>query len=345
MNTKIINRANLLHNLDYCKSKFANICAMVKADAYGHGAKFVVNTIKNKVQFFGVANASEALSLKKIAKDCNILIVGKSSFNKALIEQNISLTITDLSTCQKVLAICKKHNLNAKLHIAVNTGMNRLGVCSQKDFLNILNFIEQNKNYLTLQGVFTHCFDADIKKTHFYAQMKEFYNYVKLVQDKNVIVHIGGSYVLQHIIPSFVNMVRVGYFLYGYGNKKLKPVMRITSTIINIFNCKKGEYVGYGNTKLLNDAKIATISIGYGDGLQRRLSNNYCVQVNGKSAKIVGNVCMDMCMIDVTNISCKVGEKVTVLQNAPLMAKIVQTSPYEILTNFGSLRAKNLIID
>lgn len=344
-NIKIINKNNLLHNLEIINKYNKNVCVMVKADAYGHNLKTVVNILKNKVQWFGVANIQEALQVKKIDKNNKVLIVGKSANYYNIIKNGISFTIDSIKEINNIIIICQKHNLKANIHIAINSGMNRLGVKGLNEFKSMLNVINQNSDIINLEGVFTHCFDADCKNNHFYEQMQCFYKYVKLVKDKNILIHIGGSFVLKHKIPDFVNMVRVGYFLYGYGKSGLKPVMKVESKIIKIIYAKAGEYVGYGNkTKLINDTKIAVVPIGYADGLPRTISNKkYLVHINLQRAYVLGNICMDMCMLDVTNINCKVGDKVVCFNNANKLAKIASTSPYEILTNFQKLRGKTAV--
>lgn len=343
-NIKIINKSNLLHNLKIVQKYNKNICVMVKADAYGHNYKTIINELKNKVQWFGVANEQEALQVNKIDKNNKVLIVGKSADYYNIIKNGISFTIDSTKEINKIINICQKHNLKANIHIAINTGMNRLGVKDLNEFKSMLNVIKQNSDIINLEGVFTHCFDADCKNNHFYEQMQCFYKYVKLVKDKNILIHIGGSFVLKHKIPNFVNMVRVGYFLYGYGKSGLKPVMKVESKIIKILDAKAGEFVGYGKTKLVNDTKVAVVPIGYADGLPRIISNKkYSLQINQQNAYVLGNICMDMCMLDVTNLNCKVGDKVICFDNANKLAKVVKTSPYEILTNFQKLRGKTVV--
>lgn len=336
-NKKIINKDNLIYNLNKCKKIFPNICAMVKANAYGHGDVKIVEALKKHINFFGVASAKEALALRKKFDDINILVVGKTRDYKRLIKNNISFTIDSILELNAIEKICKQVNTKAKIHIAINTGMNRIGIKDITEYEQILNTISQNK-FLVLQGIFTHVFDADKKENHFYEQMNVFYKYVQQIKDKNILIHIGGSFVLKHKIPSFVNMVRIGYFLYGYGMRGLKPVMQIESKIIKIIDCKSDEYVGYGNNKLKQNTKVAIVPMGYADGLHRRLSNKYYVYIKDGKCKIIGNICMDMFMVDITNVECTVGDKVLVMKNALAIADIVQTSPYEVLTSFNQLR-------
>ena len=255
-NIKIINKSNLLHNLKIVQKYNKNICVMVKADAYGHNYKTIINELKNKVQWFGVANEQEALQVNKIDKNNKVLIVGKSADYYNIIKNGISFTIDSTKEINKIINICQKHNLKANIHIAINTGMNRLGVKDLNEFKSILNIINQNSNKINLEGVFTHCF----------------------------------------------------------------------------------------KTKLVNDTKVAVVSIGYADGLPRIISNKkYSLQINKQNAYVLGNICMDMCMLDVTNLNCKVGDKVICYDNANKLAKVVKTSPYEILTNFQKLRGKTVV--
>ncbi|MBQ7884785.1 MAG: alanine racemase [Clostridia bacterium] len=336
-NKKVISQENLIHNFNVCQKAFSNLCVMVKANGYGHGAKVIVRALKSKASFFGVATAKEAIELRKAFSDINILVVGKATRFDFLIKNNISFAVDSLNEIKIAEQIAIKHTNIAKIHIKINTGMNRLGTKSLNEFLSMLNYCNTSKNII-LEGVFTHVFDADCNTSHFYEQMQEFYCYVKHINNPNVIIHIGGSFVLKHKVPSFVNMVRVGYFVYGYGKKGLKPVMTVCSRVIKVTNCKAGEFVGYGKTKLKHNSKIAVVGMGYADGLMRRLSNEYFVNINGRLCKIVGNICMDMFMVDVSNASVRVGDKVIVLDNAEQMAKTANTSAYEILTAFNLLR-------
>ena len=272
------------------------------------------------------------------------MVVGKSLTYRELIKNKIEFTIDSVKELHRVLKDCKSCRKQAKIHIAINTGMNRIGVKNLSDFREILNFIEAHKKYLCLIGIFTHCYDADGLKTNFYKQMKKFEKFYYIVKDKKILIHIGGSYCLNHKLPSFVNMIRTGFFLYGYGKLNLKPVMRIESKIIKLTPCKKGEYVGYGKTKLKKDKTIATVPLGYADGVLRQVSNKAYVKINGLKCKIIGKVCMDMFMVDVTGVNAKIGDRVVVFNNAEYFAKLSKTSPYEILTNFSKARANIKVI-
>lgn len=334
-NYKILNKQNLINNINYCKNKY-NIMAMVKANAYGHGYKQIAKILNNYVEWYGVANEVEAINLRKVTNK-KILIVGKSLNYEKLILKNISITIDSIDEIKQINKLATKLKCIANLHIKINTGMNRLGIKNLRYFKLMVSLIINSK-YLKLEGVFTHCFDADEKENNFSNQMKEFEKYVDYIKDKHVLIHIGGSYVLNHKLPHFINLVRVGYFLYGYGNKYLKPIMTIESEIIEIQDCKKLNFVGYGKTQIKKDKKIAIVPFGYADGFSRSLSKLGCVLINNQECSIIGNVCMDMIMVDITNVNAKIGTKVQVFTDAIKVAKIVKTSPYEILTNFMKAR-------
>lgn len=344
-NVKLINKSALLNNLNFCQNKCNNIMAIVKANAYGHGLKQVVKAIENKVNFWGVSNEKEALKLKKILSvQSNILVVAKCNGYSVLIKNNIHITIDNLQELTKLATICKKLNKCAYAHIAINTGMNRIGVKTLNYFKKMLQFIKNNTQ-IVLAGIFTHCYNADQNNRHFHIQMQKFAKFVEMVDYTKILVHIGGSFCLNHKLPVFVNMVRCGFFLYGYGNKQLKPVMQVMSKIIKIVNCKKGEYVGYGKTRLKKDKVIAVVPIGYADGIGRKLSNKVYVEINGIKCKSVGKICMDCMLVDITNARAKLGDNVNVYTNADYFAKLTRTSPYEILTNFNNSRCKTLLIE
>jgi len=343
VNIKYINKQALLHNVNVCKSQFPNIMAMVKANAYGHDVKQIVKILKDEVCFWGVANVDEALQLKKLlGVNHTILVVGKTSRFASLVKNKIDISIDCLNELKRINKICQEYDIKANLHIAINTGMNRIGVKSVSKFKQLLIFINQSK-WLKLKGVFTHCFDEDLNNNHFINQMKVFKKFVDCVKKKDILIHIGGSFCLNNHIPAFVNMVRVGYFLYGYGRSDLKPVMSIESKIIKITYCKKGEYLGYGQMELDKDKKIALVPLGYADGIPFDFAGGGRVCVKNNHCPILGRACMDVMMVDVSNVDTHVGDRVVVFNDAEYYASITKTLPYEILTNFSKARTMTLV--
>lgn len=340
---KIIDGKKLYENINFCKERCSRpIMAMVKADAYGHGAKSIVKLLKDKCEWFGVVNYKEAKLVRKIAESAKILNVGKDKKYKLLIENNIDISVDNIVELRGIESVCSKFILCARVHIEVNTGMNRYGVKSINEFVKMLKFIKHS-NYIKLIGLFTHFYDEDEAINHFDEQMCEFEKYVKLAP-KDVIIHIGGSFCLNHNLPNYIDMVRAGFFIYGYGDKCVKPVMAVQSKIVKIIECKKGENVGYGKNVLCKPKKIAIVPIGYADGMPRKLSNIGHVYVGKNRCKIIGKICMDCLMIDVSGLSVKMGDLVEVFKNANDFARWAKTSPYEILTNFSKARTKRLII-
>lgn len=343
VNIKLLNRDNLIHNYNLCKNIAGRVMVMCKADAYGHGIEDVVGILKQKCNWFGVASTLEAIRVRRIAGDgANILVVSKSEKFDLLIKNNIHITVDDISEVEAINEFGEKLKRRAYVHIAINTGMNRIGVNDVAEFKKIIDRIGISK-YITLVGVFTHMYDADENPNHYKNQIDDFKRYLKFIP-KGVICHIGGSYCLDGEMPKFVDMVRVGFALYGYGNLNVRPVMSIWSRIIKISSVKTGENVGYGNNLLKFDKLIATIPLGYADGIPRRISKKGYVKICGKICKVVASVCMDCILVDVTKIKAKVGDKVLVMDDATKMAKWANTSTYEVLTGFAKARTKCLII-
>ena len=362
---KIISKKNLLNNIKWVKELTAKqtlICAMVKANAYGHGLEQVVQAVKEDVDFFGVANLDEALGVRLLAPLSKVLIVGKTDDFIMAIENDISFSIFSLQEMQNLIQ--KMNNYAGlkipKIHIKINCGMNRFGVSSISEFQKVYKLALANN--IIVEGVFTHFSTAGVDEEIFVKQKLKFKNFIKEIPNNQLpIIHIGGSgvllknnkktiYKLPEIDLDF-NMVRVGILLYGYSPSKkidgLKKVMKIESKIVQIISVKKGEYVGYGkNFRAKKDMQVAIVPIGYADGLLRAYSKGSLkiIKKIGESrkiynSKIIGNICMDLTMIDVSEVeNVEVGDRVIVLDNAEKMANELSTISYEILTNFSKLR-------
>jgi len=346
-----INKKNLIDNLKTIKNKAKNkkICAMVKANAYGHDLKTVVLTLKNNVDFFGVANTEEALKIRNYAYKNKILLCGAYNKDKLknLILNKISLTVFSFFQLKEILKECKIVKEKAYLHIKINTGMNRLGIKNIKSLKVMLNFINKNNNYLILEGVFSHLFNSESKELS-NSQYLKFINFIKNIKNLNCInIHFENSRGLFNNVDylNICNMVRVGISLYGLEieNEKLKPVLSVKSQIIEIQKVNEEEYVGYGKTIIERDGRVAILPLGYADGILRNYKNNY-VYVNDKPCKII-NVCMDMILVDITNVNSKVGDVVTVISNdnkklnsVSFISKNVNTISYEIVTKLNQNR-------
>ena len=375
-NDLILSKENLLNNIKIIKKTAGEkkICAMVKANAYQHNLKFVVTNLKNYVDFFGVSNTEEAISVRNLTNK-KILICGlydKENL-KNLILNNISLTITSIKQLKEIVLVVKNlqkeyefnknidknlnyvcdgnciniHNIKAKIHIKINTGMNRLGVKNINYFKKILNFISVNNQYLILEGIYSHLFNAEntgLARTQYY-RFLNFLNFLPSLD--NLIIHLENSRGLFNNVDFFkvCNMARVGIALYGLEikNKGLKPVLSLNSKIVAIQKVKFDDYVGYGKEYISKNGKVGVVPIGYADGIVRSYKNAF-VFVNNVPCKIL-NVCMDMIIIDVTNIKTKIYDNVEIISNltnklnsANSLAKHLNTIAYEIVTNIKHSR-------
>lgn len=355
-NSLNLNKENLLNNLKIIKNKAKDkkICAMVKANAYGHGLKNVVLMLRNVVDFFGVANTEEALEVRQYSYKSKILICGNINKEKlaSIILSDISISVFSLKDLYEIIKIAKQTKNKAKIHLKLNTGMNRLGFKDEKTIKKAINIIENNKEYLVLEGVFSHLFCSESKELS-QKQYLKFINFLNLFKNLSCInIHLENSRGLFNNVDSFniCNMVRVGISLYGLSieNEKLKPVLSLKSKIIAKQKVCKEEFVGYGKEILENAGVVGILPIGYGDGILRGYKNSF-VYVNEKPCKIL-NVCMDMILIDLTNTNAKVGDEVTIISsdnskinNANILSKNLNTISYEIVTNLKHNRLNKIV--
>ncbi|MCD7775696.1 MAG: alanine racemase [Clostridiales bacterium] len=313
-----INLDALLHNfnaLAACVEKDVKLCAVIKADAYGHGAVPAAHLLEDKADYFAVATADEAIELRNAGIKIPILILSYTHEDdfEALIENNISMTVFTLDTAEKLQKAAEKLNKKALIHIAIDTGMTRIGFnLSDKSAEDILN-ISKMPN-IEIQGIFSHYACADMTdKTTSVNQTEKFKCFVKKCESLGVkfpIHHLCNSAGISEFSEHF-DMVRMGISLYGlYPSEEvdkskvaLIPAMTYKSHIIYIKDVPKGQGVSYGHIyKTPTTRKIATVAAGYADGYPRALSNKGRVIVKGCYAPIVGRVCMDQFMIDISDI-------------------------------------------
>ncbi len=333
--------ARLSINLDNLKENIENIrkyvdsnknsdidkiemLVMVKADGYGAGIVEVSKYLeKQGVRYLGVAYLIEAKKIleSSINKDENINIVMFSNILLEEIEEavrlNVILSVSDIETAKNIDKEGLRQGKKVRVHINIDTGMTRLGVDSK----NIDGFITDIKNLsnIEIEGVFTHLSSADTDERYTKSQVDIFKQVLDKMKEESIkpkYIHICNSAGVLLKVAEFCNMVRVGIAVYGYypdkslknifikNNKfRLNGIFKLEASICNIKEVDEETYISYSKTYITKrKSKIATIQIGYADGLNRLLSNKYTVTVNGKEAKIVGNICMDMCMVDVTDI-------------------------------------------
>lgn len=327
-----INLSNLENNINEIKKIIptnTKIMAVVKANAYGHGAVGVSRELESiGITDFAVATLEEAIELRRAKIKGNILILGYTPIEclKEVIKYDFIQTIIDEDYANIIIKMNFKEKL--KGHIKINTGMNRMGIDNKN-----LNLIEQiyKSNNIEVLGIFSHLSDSynesSSSKEFTKKQIDLFDNLISSLKNKNINVgntHIQGSNGILNYPELNHSFVRPGIILYGlytekYINTKckinLKRVLFLKSRIISIKDIKKGSFVGYGRKyEALEDKKNAVVSIGHADGYPRSLSlKNAKVLVNNSYADVVGIICMDYFMIDITNISVKVGDIVTLI--------------------------------
>lgn len=308
----IINLENVLHNVNSIKERTnSEICAVVKADAYSHGAVKVARAIEDKVRCFAVATYSEAVELLNGGVRKEIIILGSDGCNN---EKNIIPSVVS-----EYDVIKKRKYL--RYNVAVNTGMNRLGVTLDG---SVFSYLEKNKVF----SIFSHVYSQNSLKsqTDLFKKFTTKYNFG--------LTHLySSSYIFS---KEQFDMVRPGLALYGYGYNFLRPAMVAYAEIVWTSNLKKGEHVGYGDFVLKKDSKIATLKVGYRDGFSRLKENEKReVVINGKRCSIVGQICMDMCMVDVTHVQVKVGDFAYLFSsdlNIDCVSSMRNTISYEILS-------------
>ena len=292
------------------------ILAVVKANAYGHGAVRVSSFLENSVDYLAVAATDEALEIRKSGVKCPILILGHIPYGDYdnIVKYDITPTISDYTEAQLLSEAAVKKGVAAKFHIAVDTGMSRIGFSTSDSSVDEIKRITQLPN-IELEGVFSHFAAADMAdKTYTNMQIKAFDDFLWRLNNAGVCVEISHFYNSAAIadLEGGYDMVRQGIILYGlkpsnevkYKNIETpKPVMSMRTRVVQVKTLPEGVCVSYGCTyKTSAPTKVATLCAGYADGVPRVLSNNGYVLVKGRRAPIIGRVCMDQFMVDVTDI-------------------------------------------
>lgn len=355
-----INLDYLKHNLDQIKKIVSSDCkimGVVKADAYGHGDKVIAKQLEEfGVNFLGVSNIEEALSLRRSGVKIPVLILGYTPPHlvNILFQYNIIQTIYSFDYAKKISQEAIKNKVIIKSHIKIDTGMNRIGFKIKDNNLDSSQLLEiYSFSGLNICGIFTHFSVADGKekseKQFTFEQFKKFNNICNKLEDLGInigIRHCCNSAAMVRYKEMHLDMVRPGILLYGPyldidSGLDLKPVMTLKTKISMIKNLSPGEYIGYGRKFIaIRPIKIATIPVGYADGFNRLCSNNATVFVKNQEAKILGTICMDQTMIDVTNINNIKEDDEVILwgsnnNNLNNIVNMINTIPYELLCNIN----------
>jgi len=322
---------------------------MVKAFSYGLGTYDVAKLLEeNNVDYLGVANTFEGIELRKAGIQLPIMIMKPEveSFD-LVVDYQLTPTIFSQHALERLINTVD-HSKPLSISIKIDTGMHRLGF-EKNEIAQLLEILNSN-SFLKIESVFSHLAAAEDKSEDaFTTQQIEQFTAIANTISKNVNYpfdrHIVNTNGIIRFNEAQMDMVRLGIGLYGTCSDpktqaKLRPASTLKSKIAQIKTIKKADTIGYNRLGVATkDITIATIPLGYADGLNRNLSNgNWSMLVNHKKAPIIGNICMDMVMIDVTNINCTVGDEAFIFSannSITEMAKCIGTIPYEILTSYS----------
>ena len=351
----------LQHNFEYLKSKLqfnTKSLAVVKAFGYGTDACSVAKHLeKLKVDYFAVAYVNEGVALREAGIKTPILVLHPQVINfKTLINRCLEPNLYSKRIFEAFIKLAEKENqINYPIHLKFNSGLNRLGFASD-DIDNIIEKTNQTKA-VKIASVFSHlAASEDLNEREFSENQIEIFNGVvnefKSKLKTQTLFHMANTSGILNYPNAHFDMVRMGISLYGFANddtitKKFKNVVSLKSIISQIHSIKKGESVGYNRAfKASETIKTATIPIGHADGIHRAFGNGKgYVTIHGKKAPIVGNVCMDMIMVNITSIDCEEGDEVIIFENQKMinaLAKQIDSIPYEILTAI-SQRIKRIV--
>ena len=335
--------------------KGTKIAAVIKANAYGHGAITVAKALEEKADFFAVAMAEEGYELRNAGIRLPILVLGHSPEGQfaSMIRRDLAATVCDLDEAKKLSEVALSLGTTAKVHIAIDTGMSRIGFLPNETSLAEIKAIAALEG-LNVEGAFSHFAMSDTPDNLDYAniQWQRFVSFTDAMKKAGIspaICHISNSAAV-FTLPAAMSMVRLGIALYGLcpsgqlplpQSHGLRPVMHLRSRITQIQTLPAGTPVSYSCTYVTEkETKVATVCIGYADGLPRLLSGKGCLLVHGKKAPILGRVCMDQLMIDVSHIpEAAKGDTITVFgvdhgvcQSADEIATLCDTIGYEVIT-------------
>ena len=349
-----VNLNALVDNLNFYRSFMkpeTKIVCMVKADAYGAGAVEVAKTLQDhRVDYLAVAVADEGVTLRKAGITQNIMIMNPemTSF-KTMFEYELEPEVYSFRLLDALIKAARKEGITGyPVHIKLDTGMHRLGFNTSLDVEKLIDILHHQQAVVP-RSVFSHFVGSDSANFDEFSalQFERFDKASKRLQaafPHKILRHMDNSAGIEHFPERQLDMCRLGIGLYGVDsidNRILNTVSTLKTTILQLRHVPKEETVGYSRKGVLTrDSVIAAIPIGYADGLNRHLGRGrcYCL-VNGKKAPYVGNICMDVAMIDVTDIDCKEGDIVEIFGNhlpVTVLSDCLDTIPYEVLTGISN---------
>lgn len=353
-----VNLNSIVDNLNYYRSLMSHhdgqqnpkIVCMVKADAYGAGAVEVAKTLQeHRVDYLAVAVADEGVVLRKAGITCNIMIMNpEMSAFKTMFDYNLEPEVYSFRLLDALVRAARHEGITGyPVHIKLDTGMSRLGFNPEEDIDELIKRLHEQKAVMP-RSVFSHFVGSDADDFDSFSA-KQFALFdtastkLQAAFPHKILRHICNSAGIEHFPERQLDMCRLGLGLYGINprdNSVINTVSTLKTTILQMHHIPAGHSVGYSRRTILDrDSIIAAIPIGYADGLDRHLGNRncYCL-VNGQKAEYVGNICMDVAMIDVTDIACEEGDTVEIFgENLPVtvLSDVIGTIPYEVLTSIS----------
>lgn len=354
-----IDLRNLAYNVKNIKKKLGpkvEFLAVVKADGYGHGAYEVSKVaLKNGVDSLGVAILEEGIELRKKGIKAPIVIICPESFGreKGILKCNLQPTITDFKFAQLLCWEAQRQEKIAEVYIKVDTGMGRYGFLAEEAY-DLVRKIKKLKN-IKIKGVLSQLSTSDEKDKDFalkqLSSFKQVLDQLEFLNEGKLIKSIANSGAVLDLPETYFNQVRVGLLMYGIypsnevsHSVKVKPAMGLKSEILFLKDVKKNTYIGYGKTFVTKrDTKVATVPLGYADGYFRLISNIGKVLIKGMKVPIIGRVCMDAFMVDVTDVpKAEIGDEVVLLGKqgkeeitVDEVASWAQTFSYEVISRMG----------
>jgi alanine racemase len=355
-----VNLTALAHNLSCIKrylSPGCEVMAIVKANAYGHGAVETAQALTRQgIERFAVASLDEGIALRQAGLSASIVVLGALFEEQVsdLVAHRLTPVVSDGRILPTLAKAARSHPTSYPIHLKVETGMGRLGFSPE----DLLSFLDNPilRSPFQVEGMMTHLADADGADSDFTErQLGAFRAMLEQIRQRGLsipLVHTANSAAIVRFPDAHFSLVRPGIMLYGYHTlpatipaPDLTPVLSLRTTIVQLRTIPRGRTVSYNGTFVAQrPTRIAVLPIGYADGYSRRLSHRGSVLIQGRRAPIVGLVCMDMIMVDVTDLApVQVGEAVTLIGQqgqesiwADEVADWIGTIPYEVLCGIGS---------
>lgn len=349
-----VNLSAVVQNLNWYRSFMkpeTKIVCMIKADAYGAGSVEIAKTLQDhRVDYLAVAVADEGVTLRKNGITANIMIMNpEMTAFKTMFDYDLEPEVYSFRLLEALVKAAEKEGItDYPVHIKLNTGMNRLGFDPKNDMEELIYRLK-HQNAVIPRSVFSHFVGSDSDgfddfSREQFALFDEGSRKLQAAFSHRILRHIDNSAGIEHFPERQLDMCRLGLGLYGVNprnNEIIHNVSTLKTTILQLRHVAAGETVGYSRKGTVDhDSLIAAIPIGYADGLNRHLGNRHCYcLVNGQRAEYVGNICMDVCMIDVTDIPCKEGDTVEIFGDhlpVTVLSDVLDTIPYEVLTGISN---------